>query len=225
MVFHLPGVDASVEDLRASFATEVGEPLGLDFQITLASTPKRLAIMVSRHDHCLLDLLWRWRRRELYVDLALVISNHPDPRSRQGADAAPEHAARTPETKSAAEEGQRTAAPPTLGARAHADPPPLPDLRWDAPVDWDIHHSFLPAFVGPSPYEQARARGVKLIGATAHYVTEHLDAGPIIEQDVIRVRHDETTPADARRGRGSDIDKVPACAAGGQGRGPASWPR
>ncbi len=149
--------------------------------------------MVSRYDHCLLELLWRWRRGELGADVVLVASNHPDLRDEVESFGLPyHHIPVDPENKSEAE----------------AQLLDLLDGRCDLVVLArymqiftseflervgvpliNIHHSFLPAFAGREPYGRARERGVKLIGATAHYVTEDLDAGPIIEQDVIRVNH------------------------------------
>jgi formyltetrahydrofolate deformylase len=170
-----------------------------------------VAIMVSRYDHCLLELLWRYRRTPLPVDIALVVSNHPD----------------------LAEDVQQfgvpyVEVPVERGRKAEAEARALELLghgafdlvvlarymqvltgdfldRLGAPVI-NIHHSFLPAFAGAEPYERARERGVKLIGATAHYVTEELDAGPIIEQDVVRVSHRDD--AEMLERLGSDIERT-----------------
>jgi formyltetrahydrofolate deformylase len=164
------------------------------FELHDASVPKRVAVLVSRYDHCLLDLLWRWRRGEIFMDVGAVVSNHPDLAGEvERFGVAYEHVPVTADTKPQAEARMLEL---------------LGDGRYDlivlarymqilsgrfldelaTPVI-NIHHSFLPAFAGAGPYERARERGVKLIGATAHYVTEDLDAGPIIEQDVIRVSH------------------------------------
>jgi formyltetrahydrofolate deformylase len=158
-----------------------------------AARPKQVAIMVSRYDHCLLDLLWRWRRGELPIDIPLVVSNHPD----LADDVAQfgvrfEHVPVTKETKAEAERRQLEL------LAGHFDLVVLARYmqilsrdfldRVGAPVI-NIHHSFLPAFAGPAPYERAKERGVKIVGATSHYVTEDLDEGPIIEQDVGRVSH------------------------------------
>ena len=210
MEFHLAGLAQRRAALEATFAAAVGDPLGMEWRMADAEAPKRVAIMVSREDHCLLDLLWRWRRGELPVDVGVVISNHPD----LGEDArrlgAPfEHVAVTPATRAEAEERQLAllAGRFDLVVLARYMQILSADFleRVGAPVI-NIHHSFLPAFAGAGPYERARERGVKLIGATAHYVTEELDAGPIIEQDVIRVTHSDDTAAMARLG--ADIERT-----------------
>ena len=210
MEFHLPGLGQRRAELAAAFAAAVGDPLGMEWRMTDAEAPKRVAIMVSREDHCLLDLLWRWRRGELPIDVGVVISNHPD----LGADArrlgAPfEHVPVTPATRAEAEERQLAllAGRFDLVVLARYMQILSADFleRVGAPVI-NIHHSLLPAFAGAGPYARARERGVKLIGATAHYVTEELDAGPIIEQDVIRVTHSDDTAAMARLG--ADIERT-----------------
>jgi formyltetrahydrofolate deformylase len=192
------------------FARAVAPPFDMSWRMWDSAERKRVAIMVSKHDHCLLDLLWRWRRRELEADIVAVVSNHPDLRDQVRTSGLPyHHVAVTPETKAAAERRLRKLLVgrcdlivlarymQILSGRF------LEDVR--VPVI-NIHHSFLPAFAGASPYEQAKERGVKLIGATAHYVTEELDAGPIIEQDVIRVSHQDDVRALTQRG--ADIERA-----------------
>jgi len=171
--------------------------------------PKRVAIMVSRYDHCLLDLLWRARRAELEMEVALVISNHPDLADDVRSFAVPfVHVPVTRETKA---EAEHRAADLLTGnvdlvvlarymqilSGAFLDRVGVPMIN--------IHHSFLPAFAGAAPYERARDKGVKLVGATAHYVTEQLDEGPIIEQDVVRASHRDSA-ADLER-RGADVER------------------
>jgi formyltetrahydrofolate deformylase len=200
---------AAAADLAADFA-EVGERFDMDWRFWDAAAPKRVAVLVSREDHCLQELLWRRRRAELDAELVLVASNHDDLRSDVEAQGVPyHHVPVTPETKA-----QSEAALLELLA-GHCDLVVLARYmqilsgdfldRVGVPVI-NIHHSFLPAFAGAAPYAQARERGVKLIGATAHYVTEELDAGPIIEQDVIRVSHRDDVPALTRLG--SDIERL-----------------
>jgi formyltetrahydrofolate deformylase len=166
--------------------------------------------MVSREDHCLLDLLWRWRRGELDVDIGLVISNHPDFADDVARFDVPfEHIPVTKDTKQDAERRQLEL------LRGNFDLVVLARYmqilsgeflaQLGAPVI-NIHHSFLPAFAGAGPYQRAKERGVKLIGATAHYVTEDLDEGPIIEQDVIRVSHRDDVDALIRLG--ADIERT-----------------
>jgi formyltetrahydrofolate deformylase len=208
MVFHLPGAD--LEGLRGEFASEVAEPFGMTWTLRDAAVPKRIAVMVSRYDHCLLDLLWRVRRGELPVEVGVVVSNHPDLGDEVARFGVPyEHVPVTRATKPQAEARQLElmAGRYDLVVLARYMQILSGDFlaRVGAPV-MNIHHSFLPAFAGSAPYERARQRGVKLIGATAHYVTEELDAGPIIEQDVIRVSHRDDVETLTRLG--ADIERT-----------------
>ena len=209
-VFYLAGLSAAREQLERDFAEQVAGPMGMTWELHDASRPKRVAVMVSREDHCLLDLLWRWRRRELDLQVGLVISNHADLADDVRGFGVPYvHIPVTPETKADAEQRELEL------LRGNFDLVVLArymqilseDLLREvgAPVI-NIHHSFLPAFAGSGPYERARERGVKLIGATAHYVTKDLDAGPIIEQDVVRVSHRDDT--EALRRLGADIERT-----------------
>ncbi len=166
----------------------------------------------SREDHCLLDLLWRASRGELDADVALVVSNHETSRRAVEAFGVPFlHVPVTPETKPAVRAGDRTR--DRRGAVRHGRPRALhadPQRRTCSlgsrvPVI-NIHHSFLPAFAGADPYRRAMERGVKIIGATAHYVTEELDGGPIIEQDVVRVSH--RAGVDELTRMGADIERL-----------------
>jgi formyltetrahydrofolate deformylase len=193
-VFHpAAGSALPVDALRADFRA-IGERFGMQWSIDLAATRQRVLIMVSKLDHCLNDLIYRWRIGELKIDIAAVVSNHPDHAPVAAAHGIPfHHLPLTPDTKPAQE-----AALLAL----------IEDYRVDLVVlarymqilseelsaslsgrAINIHHSFLPGFKGARPYHQAYSRGVKLIGATAHYVTTDLDEGPIIEQVVERVDH------------------------------------
>ena len=180
--------------LGDEFEREVGGPFQMQWRIAPSVPRKRVAILASREDHCLLDLLWRWRSGELPADVALVASNH---------EHAGEQATRfdVPFLHVSVTRESRAQAETTLVEALRGERVELVVLarymqilsgdfleRVGCPVI-NIHHSFLPAFVGAEPYRQALDRGVKIIGATAHYVTEELDAGPIIEQDVERVDH------------------------------------
>ena len=172
---------------------EIAEDFDMHWRLEPATKRKRVAIFVSRYEHCLLDLLWRWRRDELHMDIAAVVSNHPDLEEEVAAFGVPyHHIPVTRETKAEAEQRQLDllAGEVDLVALARYMQILSGDFlaRIGAPVI-NIHHSFLPAFAGPEPYMRAHDRGVKLIGATAHYATEDLDEGPIIEQDVRRVSH------------------------------------
>jgi formyltetrahydrofolate deformylase len=203
--------ETAVEELVAAFGAEVAEPFGMEWRVARADERQRIALLASREEHCLLDLLWRRRRGELRAEVAVVVSNHPDHRDDVEAFGVPyEHVPVVAGAKAAAEERMLEA----LGA-ARVDLVVLarymqvlsPEFlaRVGVPVI-NIHHSFLPAFAGADPYRRARERGVKIIGATAHYATEELDAGPIIEQDVARVAHHHTVAEMTAIGR--DIERI-----------------
>jgi formyltetrahydrofolate deformylase len=200
------------ERLAVAFGEAVGERFGMRWQLNDAARAKRMAILVSREEHCLLDLLWRARRGELHCEIPLVASNHP----HHAADVAAfgvryEHVPVTPEDADRA----RSEARLLELLRGQVDLVVLARYMQILSGDFlagvgcpviNIHHSFLPAFAGADPYRRAQERGVKVIGATAHYVTEELDAGPIIEQDVVRVTHREGADALARIGR--DVERT-----------------
>jgi formyltetrahydrofolate deformylase len=199
----LPGV-------AERFGLAIAEPFRMTWRLWDAARPKRIAILVSRYDHCLQDLLWRWRRDELGAEIVLVASNHPDLREDVEALGLPYHhvpveAGRKPEAEERLLELLVGSCDLVVLARYMQILSKDFLDRVGVPVI-NIHHSFLPAFAGAAPYEQARARGVKIIGATAHYVTEVLDDGPIIEQDVIRVSHRDDTATLARFG--ADIERT-----------------
>ena len=208
MEFTLP------EDTRTTlaerFAKEVARPLEMEWRMWDARRPKRMAILVSREEHCLLDLLWRWRRGELEAEAVLVASNHEDLRPAVESFGIPyHHIPVEPGNKPQAESEllELLAGRCDLVVLARYMQILSGDFleRVGVPLI-NIHHSFLPAFAGAEPYERAKERGVKLIGATAHYVTEELDAGPIIEQAVIRVSHRDDV-ARLRR-LGADIERT-----------------
>jgi formyltetrahydrofolate deformylase len=208
--FHLDGLEQQAGDFEPAFAAAVAEPLGMQWRMAYAAHRKRVAIMVSRYDHCLAELLWRWRRGELYADIPLVVSNHADmadEAARFGVHF--EHIPVERDTKPAAERALLDLLGGAYDLIVLArymqvlSPQFLAEAR--TPII-NIHHSFLPAFAGANPYARAYERGVKLIGATAHYVTEELDAGPIIEQDVARVTHRENVDSLVRTG--ADIERI-----------------
>jgi formyltetrahydrofolate deformylase len=192
--FDLLELDRRLDTLIMDFSEVVANKFNMNWRITPENRKKRLAIFVSKEDHCLLELLWQWQAGDLNVDIALVVSNHPDMRELVESMGIPYHVVPvTAESKQQAEEEQMR-----LVAEAQADCIVLARyMQIISPAFIkhykgriiNIHHSFLPAFVGGKPYAQAYNRGVKIIGATAHYVTEELDGGPIIEQDVQRVSH------------------------------------
>ncbi|WP_460355683.1 formyltetrahydrofolate deformylase [Mycobacterium sp. ZZG] len=209
-IFHLAGLTAVRDALERSFAEHVADEFGMDFRLTEAAKPKRVVIMASREDHCVLDLLWRNRRGELDMSVVMVIANHPDLADDVRPFGVP-----------------FIHIPAHRGIRAEAEQRQLDLLRGNADLVVlarymqilsprfieevgcpliNIHHSFLPAFISAAPYHRAKERGVKLVGATAHYVTDDLDEGPIIEQDVVRVdhRHDVTDLARL----GADVERA-----------------
>ena len=208
MEFTLP--EGAGEGLESRFSEEVGARFGMTWRIWDAGIRKRVAVLVSREDHCLLDLLWRWRRGELEAEVVMVISNHLDLRSAVESFEIPYHHVPVQSGgKPAAEKAMLELLAGNVDLVVLARYMQILSGtfldRVGTPLI-NIHHSFLPAFAGAEPYERARERGVKLIGATAHYVTEELDAGPIIEQAVIRVSHRD----DVQRLRrlGADIERT-----------------
>jgi formyltetrahydrofolate deformylase len=208
-VFYLRGLSGALDELARGFEAEVAQRFGMDSTLHDASVPKRVALMVSREDHCLADLLWRWRRGELNVDIPLVISNHPDFADDVARfDVNFEHVPVSKDAKPEAEQRQLDllAGKCDLVVLARYMQILSGDFldRIGVPVI-NIHHSFLPAFAGAGPYRRAKERGVKLIGATAHYATEDLHEGPSIEQDVIRVSHRDT---EALIRLGADIERT-----------------
>ncbi|MDR9498804.1 MAG: formyltetrahydrofolate deformylase [Hydrogenovibrio sp.] len=185
------------------------------FEMTWRLQPKRdkkkVIIMVSKQDHCLADLLYRWSSGELAFDLVAVISNHQDQASLVGWHQVPFiHIPVLPENKAQAFSEvvnwvEHYQADTIVLARYMQIIPPELCERYPGQII-NIHHSFLPSFVGAKPYHQAYERGVKLIGATCHYVTQELDAGPIIEQDVARITHSES--AQEMVVIGKDVEKA-----------------
>ena len=188
-VGHFAGIKNLHEDL-ASFASK----LEAEWTLRERTTRPRAAILVSREGHCLADLLWRWRSGDLDMDLVGVIGNHRDLEPVARREGVPfVHIPMEPgdrATAFAAIERQLNEWRTEVAVLARFMQIVPPDLcaRWAGRMI-NIHHSFLPAFAGAQPYRQAHQRGVKLIGATCHYVTAELDAGPIIDQEVTRVEH------------------------------------
>jgi formyltetrahydrofolate deformylase len=201
--------DAEREGLERRFGEEIGAPFEMDYEFHETGRTKRVAVMVSREDHCLSDLLWRWRNGDLGGEIVAVISNHPDHRGQVESVGLPFH--HVPVERGAKAEAERQ----ILDLLEQIDLLVLArymqilsdQFLRDLPAPAiNIHHSFLPAFVGADPYHRAYERGVKLIGATAHYVTAELDAGPIIAQDVTRVDHRDEVTDMIRLGR--DVERL-----------------
>lgn len=206
-VIHLDGLSAARPALEADIAG-VAERFGMEWSLHDVARRKRVAIFVSKYDHCLMELLWRTQRGQLDIDITMVVSNHPDLAEAVRSFGVP--FVHIPSGDKAAMEERQLEL-----LRGNVDLVVLARYmqiltddfitRLGAPVI-NIHHSFLPAFIGANPYARAKDRGVKLIGATAHYATADLDEGPIIEQDVTRVTHSES--AAELQSRGADVERL-----------------
>ncbi|MGM1019456.1 MAG: formyltetrahydrofolate deformylase [Bacillota bacterium] len=202
--FDLPNLSATQPQLEQDFAA-VAEQFRMEWTISAVSRKKKLAIFVSKEDHCLVELLWQWQAGDLDADISLVVSNHPDMKEYVESFGIPyHHIPVTADTKPEAERRQLEVIGEDIDVIILARymqiiSPKFIEHYRNRIIN--IHHSFLPAFVGGKPYAQAYNRGVKIIGATAHYVTEELDGGPIIEQDVQRVSHGDDVNELKRIGR------------------------
>jgi formyltetrahydrofolate deformylase len=208
--FDLDGFGLARDEIVDAFAP-VADRLGMTVDLRFTDIPTPTAIMASRQPHCLYDLLTRWRSGELPMDLRVVVSNHPDHADIAEHMGVPYlHLPVTPDTKADQEHA-------VLGALADHAVELVVMARYMQILSdrfvathpnriINIHHSFLPAFVGANPYRQAHDRGVKLIGATAHYATADLDEGPIIEQDTTHVTHRDDVARLTSRGR--DLETI-----------------
>ena len=210
-VWDCEGFGLSLDDARARFAEEIAGPADMTWRLFDGTRRPRVALFVSRLSHCLFDLLSRAHAGELPAELCLVVSNHEALRPvAERFDLPFAHVPVTRDTKPAAEAAQRA-----LLAEHDVDLVVLARYMqilsaefvdaWEGRII-NIHHSFLPAFPGAKPYHQAHARGVKVIGATSHFVTSVLDDGPIIAQDVVRVSHRDDASDLVRKGR--DVEKL-----------------
>lgn len=192
--FGLAAGSLNEAEFRRSFERDVQAPVGVDcWELWPVARPKRVCLLVSKHGHCLTELLTRWYQGELPCEIDLVISNHPDmagEAERFGVDYLHVPVPRGGKPEAEAQILERVGGKYDLLVLARYMQILSPEFLAGAgaPII-NIHHSLLPAFIGADPYSRARDRGVKIIGATAHYVTEDLDAGPIIEQDIVRVSH------------------------------------
>lgn len=203
--FHLPGLSGRYAELAGEFAA-LSDSFSMRWKMTQAAELKRMALFVSKADHALQEVLWRTHSGELNADIRMVVSNHPDLAETVASWGIPfHHVPVTRETRPEAERAQLK-----LLAAEDVDVVVLARYMQILSAEFldecavpviNIHHSFLPAFAGANPYQAAADRGVKLIGATAHYVTAELDAGPIIEQDIVRVDHRYTATELRKLGR------------------------
>jgi formyltetrahydrofolate deformylase len=199
-----------MEDFARHFSP-IADRMEMAWQIARSSDRMRVAIFVSKYDHCLADLLYRWHTGELACEIPLIVSNHPDAKRHADFYGLPFHVLEvTEENKPETEREQRD-----LLERYRIDLVVLARYMQILSPSFiaaypqriiNIHHSFLPAFLGAKPHHQAFERGVKLLGASAHYVTEILDDGPIIEQDVIRISHRDSVQDLVQKGR--DLEKI-----------------
>lgn len=208
--WNLNGFQIEMMDFEYLFFP-IAKNLNMKWQIALSSDRLRMALLVSKYDHCLVDLLYRWHTGEFACEIPLIISNHPEARRHAEFYGVPFHLIEvTPENKVESERQQRDLLEKhkiDLIVLARYMQILSPEFISSYPQRIiNIHHSFLPAFVGAKPHRQAFERGVKLLGATAHYVTEVLDDGPIIEQDVIRISHRDSVQDLVQKGR--DLEKV-----------------
>lgn len=203
-------LNCALEEFEAGFES-IAKEFEMEWYLSDSAKPKKIALFASKESHCLADLLHRWHEKELPGEVVCVIANHPDLGSMAEWYQVPfHHIPVTPDTKPQAfaeieRVVQEYGADVIVLARYMQILPPQMCADYAGQVI-NIHHSFLPSFVGAKPYHQANERGVKLIGATCHYVTEVLDAGPIIEQDVIRVSHSHSIDDMKRLGR--DVEKT-----------------
>ncbi|MBP2000547.1 formyltetrahydrofolate deformylase [Paenibacillus shirakamiensis] len=202
--FDLENLNTRLQGIEADFQ-EIATTFKMEWNIFPLQKKKKIAILVSKEDHCLVELLWQWQAGDLDAEISMVISNHPDMKAYIESFGIPyHHIPVTPDTKKEAEAKQLELLDGkvdliVLARYMQIVSPALIEPYRNRIIN--IHHSFLPAFVGGKPYAQAYDRGVKIIGATAHYVTEELDGGPIIEQDVQRVSHRDNVNELKRIGR------------------------
>ncbi|MEH1855314.1 MAG: formyltetrahydrofolate deformylase [Nostoc sp.] len=207
--WQLDGFNLPREFIAPAF-NAIAQPLGAKWEIRFSDTVPRIAIWVSRQDHCLFDLIWRQRAKEFIAEIPLIISNHSNLKvvaDQFNIDF--QHIAINKDNKSEQETQQLE-----LLRQYKIDLVVLAKYMQIVSADFisqfpqiiNIHHSFLPAFIGANPYHRAFERGVKIIGATAHYATADLDAGPIIEQDVVRVSHRDEVDDLVRKGK--DLERI-----------------
>ncbi|MBD1862658.1 MULTISPECIES: formyltetrahydrofolate deformylase [Trichocoleus] len=202
--FNLP------RDLIGPAFNAIAQPLQANWRLHFSDAVPRIAIWVSRQDHCLFDLIWRQRAQEFAAKIPLIISNHPDLGAIAKQFGIDYHHIPINKENKAEQEAKQLALLQQyridLAVLAKYMQVLSADFIANFPQVINIHHSFLPAFAGANPYQRAYKRGVKIIGATSHYVTEDLDAGPIIEQDVVRVSHRDEVNDLIRKGK--DLERV-----------------
>ncbi len=208
--FELDGMDLKREEIAESFAP-IARRFEMDWQLHFSDRPKAMAVLVSKHDHCLYDLLLRQKSGELSARIPLILSNHQDLAEVARNFGIPYHYLPVSASNRAEQEAEMLRLLEQYGVELvvlarymQVLSPKIVQKYLNRIIN--IHHSFLPAFVGGRPYHQAYERGVKMIGATSHYVTEELDQGPIIAQDVIQVSHRDGVEDLIRKGR--DLERM-----------------
>ena len=202
--FNLP------KDVIATAFNAIAQPLNAKWELHFSDTLPRIAIWVSRQDHCLFDLIWRYRAKEFHAEIPLIMSNHPDLQPVAAQFGINYHYLLINKENKQEQEIKQL----ELLHQYKIDLVVLAKYMQIVSADFiekfpqiiNIHHSFLPAFIGANPYHRAFERGVKIIGATAHYATADLDAGPIIEQDVVRVSHRDEVDDLIRKGK--DLERI-----------------
>lgn len=200
-----------IEEIKAAFEKQVGSVLNMNWRINFSDSKPRMAIFVSQHGHCLFDILSRYQSGEWHAEIPLIISNHDKFQTLAEQAGIPfYYLPITADNKQQQEQVQLD-----LLSQYHVNTVVLARYMQILSANFidkypnqviNIHHSFLPAFPGAKPYHSAHERGVKIIGATSHYVTSELDAGPIIEQDIVRIRHNDSVE-DLKR-KGQDNEKI-----------------
>jgi formyltetrahydrofolate deformylase len=199
------GFGLGQDEFDAAF-TPLARQHGMNWRVTYTDRPKRMALVVSKQGHCLIDLLWRWEAGEQDAEIPLVVSNHADLAAKVQAHGIPFYhlpitdglkLEQEAKVKSLLQEHQIDLV--VLARYMQILSPQFLDAYRQPIIN--IHHSFLPAFMGANPYRKAYQRGVKIIGATAHYVTAELDSGPILNQDVARISHRDSVEDMVRIGR------------------------
>ncbi len=210
VVWNMKNFSIPASQLHDAFDV-IGKEFNAHWRIEFSESKLRLAIFVSKYDHCLQEILWRYKMNEYDVEIPLIISNHPDLQGLAEANGIPFHVFPITKENKQEQEAREIA----LMKENNIDLIVLARYMQVLTPEFiqeyrnkiiNIHHSFLPGFVGGNPYRQAYERGVKIIGATSHYVTEELDEGPIIEQDIMRITHKDTIKDLIRKGR--DLERT-----------------
>ena len=202
-------LDIGKKVLMKAFSETVAKRYDMDWRISYSADVKKVAVLVSKHDHGLLELLWRWSRGELPAEISMVISNHETLKEAVLGFGLPFHYVPVNrDTKVGAEQQILTLIEGQADLVVLARYMQVLSAQFVSQFEnriINIHHSFLPSFVGADPYQQAHDKGVKIIGATSHYVTSELDMGPIIDQSILRVSHRDTVQS--LREKGKDIER------------------